>query len=71
MPLLSQTAYINSLVVSKELRESLIQALFDPEPFEALPSSIRKEERGCPFSAASLNNIFSNEDMLLGTVEHN
>ncbi|PKU64668.1 hypothetical protein MA16_Dca014522 [Dendrobium catenatum] len=58
-----------SLLLSKEMRESLIKALLDPEICLAQLASTSKDE-ALYFKEVS-GVTFSDEDLLLGTTDHN
>ncbi|PKU60040.1 hypothetical protein MA16_Dca028377 [Dendrobium catenatum] len=65
----AQLSIYDALVMSKDLRETLIQALKDPERYEAYFAERSLTEvlqaRNEPFIT------FSEEDMMLGTADHN
>ncbi|NAU33234.1 retroviral-like aspartic protease [Klebsiella pneumoniae] len=59
----------DALVLSKEMREALIKALLDPEICLAQLAATSPNE-ACYFKEVP-GVTFSNEDLLLGTAEHN
>ncbi|KAJ0978344.1 hypothetical protein J5N97_013818 [Dioscorea zingiberensis] len=59
----------DALMMSAEVRDSLIHALQNPEEYQAYFAEINMKEALYAFHAPSVS--FTDEDLLLGTTEHN
>ncbi|NAV33005.1 hypothetical protein EE071_28370, partial [Klebsiella pneumoniae] len=67
--LLAKLSIYDALILSKEMKEALIKALLYPEIY--LAQLMATEQHKALYFKEVLRVTFSNEDMLLGTSDHN